>query len=50
MKITETQLTLTLKTKDGKAVKKVIYGVDNIAYILEEAGLLDDEFDEALNT
>lgn len=39
----EAKLTMIINSEDGKTAERVIEGAGNIAYILEEAGILDDE-------
>ena len=42
------KLILRIETEDRKAVEIVIEGADNIAYILDEAGLLYEELKKIL--
>lgn len=42
------KLTLTLVGENGKTAERVIDGADKIAYILEEAGILDSELEALL--
>lgn len=42
------KLILRLEAEDGKVVEKTIEGTAEIAYILDKAGLLDNEFEELL--
>lgn len=42
------QLTITLVGENGQTVERVIEGASKIAYILEEAGILDSELEAVL--
>ena len=42
------KLTLMIESEDGKTVERVIEGASKIAYILDEAGILDDELEAIL--
>ena len=42
------KLTLTLIGVNGQTVERFIEGAGNIAYILFEAGILDEEFEKVL--
>lgn len=42
------KLTLTLIGVNGQTVERFIEGAGNIAYILYEAGILDDELEAVL--
>ena len=42
------KLILRIETEDGKTVERIIDGASNIAYILEQAGLLDEELKKIL--
>ena len=42
------KLILRIETEDGKTVERIIEGADNIAYILDEAGLLDEKLKKIL--
>lgn len=42
------KLTLRFERDNKETVERVIEGADNIAYVLEEAGLLDDEIRDFL--
>lgn len=37
------RLTLRIETDDGKTIERVIMGASNIEYILDEAGIIDNE-------
>ena len=42
------KLILRIETEEGKTVEREFEGVARIAYLLEEAGILDEELEELL--